>query len=413
MGNYQQHSPQQPDPVSFMAMMQEQAQSLEESATGGGGGGGGEVLDIQMAGNIVGSSLDDNLSGSVQQSINEDMFGMPPNFQQQQRVMQPDVQHAATGSGVAGNVSVESLYRSPTPQQQYQQQEDIDNNGLSLILDQFFQKNSDSQQQTPVSLLTAVASVSPILPSCSITSHNSQGGLVNSNSVKEAFQFTTPSPVMSPPNPVLPADKHPQGNNQKQTPPEMVTSLIRVPSADELYSTPQSSRPPLERNRSEPIKLLQNKVTNLNAQCMRQMKELEKQQKIANTQYSEFLMQLMLSQQTKAKPSEKQKKILESVLSDTSLVKMLKTALLANQSSPDVQQKQEQQQQQLFMPPPSTPPSSLINAPLQLQLKKECLSNSTPSLTPLPSPSAAIGSEGSMARGSSPNILSPTTFAKV
>ena len=391
-----------------MTILEEQGKVLEEEE-----GGGEEMLDIEMAGNInvamkCESSLKDELSSSSQQqALQKGMYGIPLNFQQHS-VMQTDIQHAASASGTGSDID-EQLYGQP----QQQQIGGVDSSGLSSVLGQLYQKalisqqQQQQQQQQQHSLPMAMTSMTPTLTPCSITTHTSQGGQVGGSSMGRDFPYTTPSPLASPPGQLV---KH-----RRPTPPITVAQFVRVPSAEELYGTTQSSRPPLERNRSEPIRQLQSKVTHLGAQYMKQMEELEKQQNLANIQYSEFLMQLMMNQQAKAKPSEEQKKILQNVLSDPSLVKMLRAALLTNHSLPDQQQQQNdpQQQQELISPLISSPPSTPIVAPVHLQPKKESGCELMPTHTPLTLAPAAVTGDSVEQQETSCNMLSPTQFAKV
>ena len=96
----------------------------------------------------------------------------------------------------------------------------------------------------------------------------------------------------------------------------------RVSSAGSLTAVP--ARPPLERGSSEPTQFLQEQVRKLSEQQEQQRKEIEKQHSLAEQQYKE-LMQQYLSQ----KPSEQQQQVLQSVLSDPSLLNLLRSLLLS------------------------------------------------------------------------------------
>ena len=110
-------------------------------------------------------------------------------------------------------------------------------------------------------------------------------------------------------------------------------SMFRVSSAGNLgmltEEPPAPSRPPLSRGKSEPIRHLQQQVKNLVEENERQMMEIEKQQSIAEQQYVAVLQQLA-EQQVTGKTSRHQQEVLKSVLSDPSLVSILRNILLSN-----------------------------------------------------------------------------------
>ena len=144
-------------------------------------------------------------------------------------------------------------------------------------------------------------------------------------------------------------------------------SIARVSSAGNLgllteeTSTPPI-RPPLSRGRSEPIRHLQQQVKHLAEENQRQMMEIEKQQSIAEQQYVAVLQQLA-EQQASGKASREQQEVLKSVLSDPSLVSILREVLLANPPPSALQEKQgsqhHQQQQRERLPPLNVTPSKM------------------------------------------------------
>ena len=132
-----------------------------------------------------------------------------------------------------------------------------------------------------------------------------------------------------------------------------------------MFSPP--IRPPLSRGKSEPIRHLQQQVKHLAEENQRQMMEIEKQQSIAEQQYVAVLQQLA-EQQSAGKASREQQEVLKSVLSDPSLVNILREVLLANpppsslqerQVSQQSHQQQQQQQQRERLPPLNVTPSKM------------------------------------------------------
>ena len=149
-------------------------------------------------------------------------------------------------------------------------------------------------------------------------------------------------------------------------------SIVRVSSAGNLGLLSEDSstppiRPPLSRGRSEPIRHLQQQVKHLVEENQRHMMEIEKQQSIAEQQYVAVLQQVA-EQQSSGKASREQQEVLKSVLSDPSLVSILREILLANppppalqegQESQHQQQQRQQQQQRERLPPLNITPSKL------------------------------------------------------
>lgn len=148
-------------------------------------------------------------------------------------------------------------------------------------------------------------------------------------------------------------------------------SIARVSSAGNLGLLSEESstppiRPPLSRGKSEPIRHLQQQVKHLAEENQRQMMEIEKQQSIAEQQYVAVLQQLA-EQQSAGKASREQQEVLKSVLSDPSLVNILREVLLANPPPSSLQERQvsqqshqqQQQQQRERLPPLNVTPSKM------------------------------------------------------
>ncbi len=111
---------------------------------------------------------------------------------------------------------------------------------------------------------------------------------------------------------------------------EQQHSFVRVSSAgnlDNVTSPLPRPRPPLERGKSEPIKRLREQVQKLNEEQAKQIQEIDKQKNFADRQYTE-LLQTVLQQLSSGKASDQQKQILQNVLSDPSLVNILRDVLL-------------------------------------------------------------------------------------
>ena len=108
----------------------------------------------------------------------------------------------------------------------------------------------------------------------------------------------------------------------------MMPPFVRVSSTGNLETTPlPSSRPPLERGKSEPIRRLREQVQKLSAENEKQIREIDKQKSLADRQYSELLHTVM-QHAASGNASEQQKLALQSVLSDPSLVSIIRNALL-------------------------------------------------------------------------------------
>ena len=104
--------------------------------------------------------------------------------------------------------------------------------------------------------------------------------------------------------------------------------FVRVSSTGNLETAPlPSSRPPLERGKSEPIQRLREQVQKLSAENEKQIREIDKQKSLADRQYSELLHTVM-QHAASGNASEQQKLALQSVLSDPSLVSIIRNALL-------------------------------------------------------------------------------------
>lgn len=112
-------------------------------------------------------------------------------------------------------------------------------------------------------------------------------------------------------------------------PPPSHYPVLRVSSAGNLGAISDTVRPPLERGKSEPTRYLDQQVQKLSELTElgeRQMKEIEKQQGLAQLQYAELLQQYL--RQTSGKTSEQQQQVLQSVLADPSLISILRNVLL-------------------------------------------------------------------------------------
>ena len=206
---------------------------------------------------------------------------------------------------------------SSTPEEHYrrqQQQKMLSDGALESVLDQFYQ----SEQHDPLLNAPSAAAV--------------PGRRQPMQTLGEGFQYPpgAGSPLTSPPPPVTN-----RAAAAREPPFVRVSSAGNLPLSADLTMTP--ARPPLERGKSEPIKHLQDKVRSLNVQHMKQMEELDKQKTIAEVQYSELLMQLMpqaakpdptMAPRVKPEPSDQQQQVLQRVLSDPSLVKILRSMLL-------------------------------------------------------------------------------------
>ncbi len=116
----------------------------------------------------------------------------------------------------------------------------------------------------------------------------------------------------------------------------MEQPFVRVSSAGNLGVMTSSplprTRPPLERGKSEPINRLREQVQKLSAEHDKQIQEIDKQKNFAERQYSELLQTVMEQMSTVGKASEQQKQVLHTVLSDPSLVNILRDVLLTTPS---------------------------------------------------------------------------------
>ena len=112
----------------------------------------------------------------------------------------------------------------------------------------------------------------------------------------------------------------------------MEQPFVRVSSAGNLGVVTSSpvprTRPPLERGKSEPINRLRAQVQKLSAEHDKQIQEIDKQKNFAERQYSELLQTVMEQMSSAGKASEQQKQMLQTVLSDPSLVNILRDVLL-------------------------------------------------------------------------------------
>jgi hypothetical protein len=262
----------------------------------------------------------------------------------------------------------------------------LSDGALDSVLSQFYHQ-SDQLNAPPPSLASPADLPSPQLL-------QAQGG-----SLGHSFQYSTgSSPITSPP-PALSTQQQPS-----QAAPQRDLQFVRVSSAGALPIcsdvSPTTTRPPLQRGKSEPSRHLQDKVRNLNVQQLKQMEELDKQKTIAEVQYSELLLQLLPSsaQQVKPEPSDQQQ-VLQRVLSDPSLVKILRSVLLSGS---------QQQGVPVNSPPliaPAPPRMSDSATPPHLQPRK-----GSASAPPPPTQRQLFGQQ----QITSPvHLLSPTDLAMV
>ena len=136
----------------------------------------------------------------------------------------------------------------------------------------------------------------------------------------QQFESSTVGPV-----PTLPQQPSTTSPNESQ--------ILRVSSAGNLGmltgETPVPVRPPLSRGKSEPIRHLEQQVKHLAEENERQMMEIEKQQSIAQQHYVAILQQIA-EQQASGRASQQQQEILRTVLSDPSLISILRDVLLSH-----------------------------------------------------------------------------------
>ncbi|KAL5477304.1 hypothetical protein EMCRGX_G024084 [Ephydatia muelleri] len=140
--------------------------------------------------------------------------------------------------------------------------------------------------------------------------------------------FVTRMLPYSPQHSQTPPSPNPFTNTMPPPPPTMTTPTFpRVMSSGSLASS--SSHPPLERGTSEPTRSLQAQVRMLTAQQEEQMRELERQQGLAQLQYNQVLEQYL--RHSTEQTSQQQQQMLQSVLADPNLVNILKSVLLSGQ----------------------------------------------------------------------------------
>ncbi len=291
----------------------------------------GALLDIQQAGNIAlkcEPSMDDQLSMDSSSSRESSFYQSPGqlsgSYHQGQRSAGGDMAHS------------EGMYRTHTSQQQQQQQQQqqkVTDGTLNSVLSQFYQSSTNEiVEALPLDLDMLPPPTQHVTPGHHTPQRPQPAERGGMGGGGVAFQFP---PV---------AAASPMGTsmaNQQQRIPmvqggEGMPQFTRVSSAGSLSVSATASvggggvspnRPPLQRGKSEPIRHLRDKVRSLNAQQLKQMEELDKQKMIADVQYSEMMK---FVPQAKAEPSEQQQQALQSVLSDPSLVKILRSVLSVN-----------------------------------------------------------------------------------
>lgn len=308
----------------------------------------GALLDIQQAGNYA-LKCEDQMSRVEASSPgngggNGGFFrGLPmlTGFQQAEFGVSGRVGRAGGNVSVAEGVTLS------------QQQTKVSDGTLESVLNQFYQPTREDvttlQQREPPTELTMLP------PRPSSASHISPGHHTpqSHTGMRGSFQYPPASPLASPPPPSATIQQQPNQRKLQMTREGAVSQFVRVSSAGDLPACVSGTpaRPPLERGKSEPIRHLQDKIRNLSAQHMKQMEELDKHKTIAEVQYSELSMQVM-PQLAKAGPSEEQQQVLQSVFSDPSLVKILRSMLLS------AQQSSIQQTAGSSPPPPHIPPAA-------------------------------------------------------
>ena len=136
------------------------------------------------------------------------------------------------------------------------------------------------------------------------------------------------------------------------------SSMLRVSSAGNLGTLSEESstpaRPPLSRGKSEPIRHLQQQVKHLAQENERQMMEIEKQQSMAEQEYMAVLRQIA-EQQASGKASRQQQEMLKSVLSDPSLINILRDVLIANPPPSSLVAREDARQRTRVQPLSITP----------------------------------------------------------
>lgn len=340
-------------PSSFLSLAAQEQEKRE-----------GPLIDIQQAGNFAlkcEPSLEDQMTVEGSPSHGGVFYQnvAPGGFQQTTEL--------ARGGGEEGDLSgAEDMYRR-------QQQKMLGDGALESVLNQFYQRDVSSPQQGSLH-------GNPHIPRSQHPQAGSLGG---------SFQYSPAavSPLTSPPPPLTNQQQETQRRPTAQRHPSL-SPFVRVSSAGNLADMSQTpTRPPLERGKSEPTRHLQDKVRSLNAQHLKQMEELEKQKTIAEVQYSEILMQLL----PKVGPSNQQQQVLQRVLSDPSLVKILRSVLLSSQPN----------QQQAA----GNPPALIAPARPHIQPRK-----ASASATPPPAQGQLYGQQQVL---SPVELLSPTQVAMV
>lgn len=236
--------------------------------------------------------------------------------------------------------------------------------------------------QRKVDDMEGMFSVTPsqLLPSKHTSPHHH-------TSTPDSFQFPTTS-TLTEANQYTPT---PSGSHMTSARDHMMNqpSFVRVSSAGNLITSSPvpSSRPPLERGKSEPIQRLREQVQKLSAQNEKQILEIDKQKSLAERQYSE-LLHTVLQQAATGNASEQQKLALQSVFSNPGLVNILRDVLST-------------------MPPPGVGDQTASGQVVQR------VGGASPALkmplSELHTKRSGLASDVT----SPPNIMSPTDFAKV
>ena len=298
-------------PSSFLSMSHEQPKAVGE-------GSAPSLMNIQQAGNYA-MKCEDQLNGGGGTGGG----GSGPSCDDGFYRNTAGSYQADMGASIGGK----GLFRTP-------QQKAGDGVGMESVVGQFYQPNAGAGEL--VSRQPDAGSIPPHLSPSPAAALSGPQPQQQRRTQHAHFQLPPASP--SPPSLSAASTPHAQQAAEQQA--RGMQPFARVSSAGSLTSYAESAasptRPPLERGKSEPIKHLQDKVRNLSAQHLRQMEELDKQKTIAEVQYSELLMQVIpQQQQAKAGPSEEQRHALQSVLSDPSLVKILRSVLLTGQPPMD------------------------------------------------------------------------------
>lgn len=179
----------------------------------------------------------------------------------------------------------------------------------------------------------------------------------------------------------------------------------RVSSADNLGLVSGMAprlRPPLQRGKSEPIRRLHEQVQKLSAENEKQLMEIDKQKNFAEKQYSELLQTVLQQQAISGKTSEQQQQMLQSVISDPSLVGILRTMFLNTPSVGGASSTGERPPLRQDLSEPSSPNKLLLT---EVHARRDDLVSSHMS--------PPFGQAGGGDVTSPPNIVSPTDLAKV